>query len=70
MMEEKLKKLFDYQRFQENERLSRLIVDTRERYSGCLSDDDLACLSDDDLALVSAAGSPELLKKPEDDPFD
>lgn len=61
-MEEKLKKLFDYQKFQDNGRLAQLIEDTEQRYFGCLSDDDLA--------LVSAAGSPELLKKPEDEPFD
>ena len=47
-MEQKLKKLFDYQRFAQNEELGKLIRDTENRYA--------AGLSDDDLSLVNAAG--------------
>ena len=47
-MEQKLKKLFDYQRFEKNEKLEKLIRETESRYA--------KELSDDDLALVNAAG--------------
>lgn len=47
-MENKLKKLFDYQRFENNARLSAIIADTDSRYS--------RELSDDDLFMVNAAG--------------
>ena len=46
--EQKLKKLFDFQRFEKNERLEKLIRETESRYA--------AELSDDDLSLVNAAG--------------
>ena len=48
-MEKKLKKLFDYQRFEKNERLEKIIEETESRYKGELSDDDLA--------FVAAAGN-------------
>ena len=47
-MEKKLKKLFDFQRFEQNERLEKLIRETESRYA--------KELSDDDLSLVNAAG--------------
>ena len=47
-MEKKIKKLFDYQRFEKNEKLEKLIRDTESRYA--------TELSDDDLSFVSAAG--------------
>ena len=47
-MEKKLKKLFDYQRFEKNERLEKIIKKTESRYGGELSDDDLS--------LVNAVG--------------
>lgn len=47
-MEKKIKKLFDYQRFEKNEKLEKLIRDTESRYA--------KELSDDDLSHVSAAG--------------
>ena len=47
-MEKKLKKLFDYQRFEKNERLEKLIRETESRYA--------KELSDADLSLVNAAG--------------
>ena len=45
---EKLTALFDYQRFERNNRLQALIEDTENR---CMN-----ALSDDDLEWVSAAG--------------
>lgn len=49
-MEKKLKILFDYQRFEQNEKLEKLIHETESRYA--------SGLSDDDLFLVNAAGEP------------
>lgn len=49
-MENKLKKLFDYQRFEKNAKLERLIWETENGYA--------AEISDDDLFLVNAAGEP------------
>lgn len=47
-MEKKLNKLFDYQRFEKNEKLGKLIQETE-----CRS---VNVLSEDELSLVSAAG--------------
>lgn len=47
-MENKLQRLFDYQRFEGNSKLAALIADTESR---CMQE-----LSDDDLEMVSAAG--------------
>ena len=47
-MEQKLRALFDYQRFEKNERLARLIGETESRFA--------RELSDDELSLISAAG--------------
>lgn len=59
-MEKKLKKLFDYQRFEKNPRLEALIQETESRYS--------AELSDDDLLMVAAAGEAnEIVKKKEEE---
>ena len=41
-MENKLKKLFDYQRFEKNANLERFISETECRYAKRLSDDDLS----------------------------
>lgn len=49
--------LFDRQRFEENDRLAALIRDTDRRCVG-------RTLSDDDLLFVSAAGEPELQRRP------
>ncbi len=58
-METKLRKLFEYQRFENNSRLENLINETEIRYA--------AALSDDDLFMVNAAGEipaePEQLSK-------
>ena len=47
-MDEKMKKLFDYQRFENNSRLAKIIADTGSRYAHELSDEELS--------LVNAAG--------------
>ena len=47
-MEKKLKMLFDYQRFEQNAKLEKLILETENRYA--------MELSEEDLSLVSAAG--------------
>lgn len=47
-MEQKLKRLFDYQRFQKNPRLEAMLSEAEGRYDHAVSDDDLE--------LVSAAG--------------
>lgn len=49
-MEKKLKILFDFQRFEKNERLEALASQTDSRYGNELPDDSLE--------LVSAAGEP------------
>ena len=54
----KLTALFDYQRFERNERLQALIEDTENR---CMN-----ALSDDDLEWVSAAGEETDLKDKKD----
>lgn len=48
-IETKMKKLFDYQKFENNTRLGNIIEDTLEK--GMM-------LSDEDLTLVNAAGDP------------
>ncbi|MCQ2419232.1 MAG: hypothetical protein MJ085_05540 [Clostridia bacterium] len=47
-MENKLKKAFDYQKFENNSRLAKLIAETEARYGDELTDDSLE--------LVNAAG--------------
>lgn len=61
MTEEKLKKLFDFQRFEQNPRLQKVISDTHRRIES-------RELTDDELDLVAAAGVPDeqSLKKPGD----
>lgn len=49
-MDRKLKALFDYQKFMGNIKLERLIVETGNRYS--------RELRDDEMSIVSAAGEP------------
>ena len=56
--QKKLTALFDYQRFERNERLQALIEDTENR---CMN-----ALSDDDLEWVSAAGEETDLKDKKD----
>lgn len=52
-MDKKLKLLFDYQRFEQNPRLAKLIRETENTVQE---------LSDDDLFYVSAAGIPETIQ--------
>lgn len=52
-MEKTLKSLFEYNRFENNSRLSRLINEAEARYG--------SKLSDEDLSFVSAAGTTENL---------
>ncbi len=47
-MEKKLKRLFDYQKFEENERLGKMIAEAEAS----------AALSDEDLDFVNAAMAP------------
>ncbi len=47
-MENKLKQLFDFQRFQKNEHLAHVIAETENCYN--------SELCDEDLSFVSAAG--------------
>ena len=56
--QKRLTALFDYQRFERNERLQALIEDTENR---CMN-----ALSDDDLEWVSAAGEETDLKDRKD----
>lgn len=50
IMEKKLKRLFDYQKFENNPRLEAMLSEAEGRYEGGLSDEDME--------LVSAAGDP------------
>lgn len=52
-MEQKLKRLFDYQKFARNPRLDAMLAEAEGRYAGGLSDDDLE--------LVSAAGDSQMM---------
>lgn len=47
-MDKKLKSMFEFQRFQNNPRLAKIIEETEQRYAGEISDEDLD--------LVAAAG--------------
>lgn len=55
-MEKKLKRLFDYQRFEKNERLEKLIEESQARSKA-------AELSDESLEMVSAAGEASAIVK-------
>lgn len=57
-MEKKLKSLFEYQKFENNPRLAKLIAETEARYADALSDDDLS--------FVNAAGTAEAKDASED----
>lgn len=55
-MEQKLKNLFDFQKFEKNSRLQKIIDDSINRYESFE-------LSDDDLSFVNAAGTAVPRKK-------
>lgn len=48
-MGDRLRSLFDYQKFEQNNKLGKLIEETESRYG-------MKALSDDDLEFVAAAG--------------
>ena len=50
-MENKLARLFDYQKYEPNDKLSSIIKDVESRYP-----DDIKAMSDDELSMLSAAG--------------
>ena len=52
-MENKLRDLFEYQRFENNPRLKKMLEDALERYGHS----DEGELSDDEAGLLNAAGS-------------
>ena len=54
-MESKLKKLFDFQKFEDNADLRQVIASVHARYSG-----NVTKLSLDDLEWVNAAGDPDM----------
>ena len=51
-MEKKLKSLFDFQKFEGNDELAKMIAETEGRFK--------KALSDEELFMVAAAGEPEL----------
>ncbi len=55
----RLKDIFDFQKFAGNERLAALISDTESRYS--------SVLSLEDLEFVNAAGNPDAVGKKQED---
>lgn len=58
-MENKLKSLFEFQRFEQNKRLAKLISETEARQA--------VEISDDDLELVAAAGDAFASNKEDED---
>ena len=61
-MENKLKKMFEYQRFENNPRLAKLISETESRYG--------TEISDDDLFMVNAAGDIDITDKKDENGAD
>lgn len=57
-MEKKLRALFDFQKYEQNEDLQKVIDRVHARYSGSAR-----MLSDDEADLVAAAGMPETAMK-------
>ncbi|WP_026518693.1 hypothetical protein [Butyrivibrio sp. MC2021] len=60
-MEKKISKLFDFQKYEPNEKLAGVIQDVEARYP----DTKANALSDDELSFVAAAGNPSLGDKPD-----
>ncbi len=60
-MEKKLSRLFDYQKYAPNDKLSSIIKDVESRYV-----DDIQVLSDDELGMLNAAGTLDVLNKRQD----
>lgn len=53
MMEQRLRNIFDYQRFENNDRLTAMLSDALERYDFSNEGE----LTDDDAGLLNAAGT-------------
>ena len=62
-MEKKVSKLFDFQKYESNEKLAGVIKDVESRYP----DSKKNAISDDDLTFVAAAGKPALGIRPNPD---
>ena len=60
-MEKKISKLFDFQKYESNEKLAGVIQDVEARYP----DTKANALSDDELSFVAAAGKPNLVGEPD-----
>ena len=60
-MENKLSRLFDYQKFASNPDLEKVIRGVEEKYSL-----NKQALFDDDLEFVAAAGDPNISKRPKE----
>ena len=63
-MERKLRSLFDFQRFNENEHLSRVIGEVEKKYYKTTSPF-MEKLEDDDLYFVNAAGEVRSMEESE-----
>ena len=61
-MENKLSRLFDYQKYAPNDKLSSIIRDVESRYSL-----DVQELSDDELGMLSAAGNTDVIREKKKD---
>ena len=57
-MENKLARLFDYQKFSPNDKLASIIADVESRYQT-----DIEVLSDDELGMLNAAGNVDAVMK-------
>lgn len=55
-MRDRLKSLFDYQKFEQNNKLGELIEETENQY-------EMRMLSENDLGVVAAAGMPDSLNQ-------
>lgn len=56
-MENKLSRLFDYQKYSPNDKLSSIIADVESRYSLGIQE-----LSDDELGMLNAAGNTDTMR--------
>ena len=61
-MENKISRLFDYQKYAPNDKLSAIIKDVESRYSL-----DIQELSDDELGMLSAAGNTDVIREKKKD---
>ncbi len=61
-MENKLSRLFDYQKYAPNDKLSSIIRDVESRYSLHVQE-----LSDDELGMLSAAGNTDVIREKKKD---